>query len=76
MEAICYDEDMIMIGKTCYECQENSTKVRRRQVRNDYMVAYIRQLTGFYVELGHQCVSYVGPKDPLCAVYFMFMHLG
>ena len=72
----CYDDMICMTGKACYELQEKLTKVRKRQVRIYDMVAYIGLLTGLYVELGCQYVSYVGPKDPLCAVYFMFMHLG
>ena len=44
--------DMLYItGKTCYECHEKSTKVRKMQVNNDDMVAYIGLLASLYVEL-------------------------
>ena len=39
------------------------------------MVAYMGLLTGLYVGPGCQCVFYVGPKNRLGEVYYMFMHL-
>lgn len=48
----CYDDMLCMTGKTCYEYQEKPTKVRKRQARNDDMVAYSGLLAGLYVELG------------------------
>ena len=42
----------------------------------DNMVAYIGLLAGLYVRTWEPVYAfYDGPKDHICTVYFMFMHL-